>query len=200
MRLYKKGHRLKVIRLPKDDKQLIARAIEHDRAAQRELFERFAPKMLGVCRRYISDLHHAEDVMLTGFFRVFHHLEQFRGDGSFEGWIRRIMVRESISFLRKNKDRDSEYDEAALKNISGENNAAVADLEAEHLQELIDGLPRGYRMVFVLSAIEGYTHSEIADLLQISEGTSKSQLYKARKMLQDRLELQRKRYYGTEEY
>ena len=187
MRLYKKGHRLKVIRLPKDDKQLIARAIEHDRAAQRELFERFAPKMLGVCRRYISDLHHAEDVMLTGFFRVFHHLEQFRGDGSFEGWIRRVFINSSIEHFRKKSLQLSKVSDKEENTIEDTDISALDNLAEKDIINLIQQLSPGYRTVFNLYVVEGYSHREIGEKLGISEGTSKSQLARARSILQKKV-------------
>jgi len=92
---------LKVIKLYQNNDALIKKAANNNREAQQALFEMYAPKMLSVCRYYITDLHFAEDVMLHGFFKVFTHLKSFKNEGSFEGWIRRIMVRESISFLRK---------------------------------------------------------------------------------------------------
>lgn len=163
------------------EKLLIQKAIEQDREAQQELFERFSPKMLGVCRQYVKDLHHAEDLMLQGFLKVFNNLQKFNYKGSFEGWIRKIMVNTCISYLRKKNslalfEDDFIFTDAATENLE---NTTVQDL-----QKLIDALPDGYKMVFNLYAIEGYKHSEIAAQLEISESTSKSQLFKARKMLQ----------------
>ena len=143
--------------------------------------------MLGVCRQYIKDLHFAEDVMINGFVKVFNHLSSYQHKGSFEGWIRTIMVRESISYLRKRQF--VVYDDDAVK-VNGEvSNSSDGLLDVEYVQHLIDGLPEGYKAVFLLYAIEGYGHKEIAELLEISEGTSKSQLFKARKMLQENLNL-----------
>ena len=143
--------------------------------------------MLGVCRQYIKDLHFAEDVMINGFVKVFNHLDSYRHKGSFEGWIRTIMVRESISYLRKRQF--VVYDDEAMevnREVSTSNDGL---LDVEYVQHLIDELPEGYKAVFLLYAIEGYGHKEIAELLEISEGTSKSQLFKARKMLQENLSL-----------
>ena len=143
--------------------------------------------MLGVCRQYIKDLHFAEDVMINGFVKVFNHLSSYRHKGSFEGWIRTIMVRESISYLRKRQF--VVYDDEAVE-VNGE--VSTPDdglLDVEYVQHLIDQLPEGYKAVFLLYTIEGYGHKEIAELLEISEGTSKSQLFKARKMLQENLSL-----------
>lgn len=186
---------MKLISLHKNYNKLIAKAAKGNRSAQQELFELFAPKMMGVCRKYMKNNDLAEEVMLTGFLKVFTNLETFKDLGSFEGWIRRIMVNESISQLRKDKKLRFE-DESALD--TKEHAAYIDDsLEVEEIQKLIDTLPDGYKTVFVLYVIEGHKHSEIAELLQISEGTSKSQLSKARKMLQTRLTQQNKISYGT---
>lgn len=186
---------LKVIQLHKNESALIKSAIKNNREAQHVLYELFAPKMLSVCRYYIKDLQHAEEAMLNGFFKVFSNLSSFRAEGSFEGWIRRIMVRESISFLRQQKQVEFPVEEVDFKNDYS--NHINTDIEVAQIQQLIDGLPVGYKMVFVMYAIEGYKHHEIADMLGITEGTSKSQLYKARKMLQERLqELEKTTSYG----
>ena len=186
---------MKVIPLFKNRSALVARAMKQDRKAQQELFEKFSPKMLGVCRMYIKDLHHAEDVMLGAFFKAFSHLSDFQDKGSFEGWLRRIMIRESISFLRTQKKL--EFTEELIMENADSFNEVESNMEVEHIQQLIDGLPEGYRMVFVMYAIEGYKHREIAELLKIDEGTSKSQLFKARKLLQEQLKTFKKTNYAT---
>ncbi len=176
---------LKVIPLYNNEKQLIKKATQQNREAQRQLFEKHSPKMLSVCRQYINDIQFAEEVMLGGFLKVFTHLESFKGEGSFEGWIRRIMVRECISFLRKQKKKELFTDE--MEAFEESVNDIDSDIELEHIQRLIDDLPEGYRMVFVMYAVEGYKHQEIAEMLQISVNTSKTQLFKARKMLQKKV-------------
>lgn len=186
---------MKIISLFKEESHLISRAAKNSREAQQELYEKYSGKMLSVCRLYIKDLHHAEDVMLTGFFKVFTHLKDFKNEGSFEGWVRRIMIRESITFLRKQnklefRDEMIEMDGSNFNNIN-------SNLEVSEIQKMIDSLPEGYRVIFVMFAIEGYKHSEIAETLNISEGTSKSQLFKARKMLQQKLMEQNTTGYGT---
>lgn len=125
--------------------------------------------MLSVCRYYIKDLQHAEEAMLNGFFKVFTNIKNFKNEGSFEGWVRRIMVRESISFLRQQKNIEFAIEDVDIKQDYSNN--INTEIEVEHLQKLIDKLPEGYRMVFVMYAIEGYKHSEIAALLNINEGT-----------------------------
>ncbi|GLU42558.1 RNA polymerase sigma factor [Allomuricauda sp. NBRC 101325] len=178
---------MKIIALNNNEKQLIKRSIKGDQQAQKLLYEKFAPKMLGVCRQYVKDLHYAEDVMVMGFIKVFNNLSSFGFKGSFEGWIRTIMVRESISHLRKKQF--VVYDEDAMDVHQELPTHQEALLDVEYVQYLIDGLPEGYKAVFLLYAIEGYGHKEIAEMLDISEGTSKSQLFKARKMLQESLTL-----------
>jgi len=139
--------------------------------------------MLGLCFRYVSDEMIAEDVMIEGFVRVFNKIDQFNEDGSFEGWIRRIMVNEALGYLRKQKNNPESAMSDEANNIA---DYALADqnLNAEELLNLIANLPMGYRTVFNLYAIEGYSHSEIAEMMGITESTSKSQLHRARALLQ----------------
>ena len=186
---------LKVIQLHKNESVLIKKAIKKNREAQHVLFEMHAPKMLSVCRYYIKDVQQAEEAMLNGFFKVFTNLKSFKNEGSFEGWIRRIMVRESISFLRQQKKMEFptevvEFDKSTSNNIK-------TNIEVAEIQQLVDNMPEGYRVVFVMYAIEGYKHHEIAEILNISQGTSKSQLFKARKMLQEKIKELNKLSYGT---
>jgi RNA polymerase sigma-70 factor (ECF subfamily) len=172
---------LKIIPLHNQTNQLIADAIKQKREAQQELFALYSPKMLGVCRQYVKDLHHAEDLMLSGFLKVFTNLSKFKNEGSFEGWIRRIMVNTCISYLRK-KNPVQLSDEEYVFNKQATD--SLEDTELQDIQKLIDALPTGYKMVFNLYAVEGYKHAEIAKELNITESTSKSQLFKARKWLQ----------------
>lgn len=181
---------VKVISFYSNEKQLIKRAAKGNQLAQKTIYERFSPKMLSVCRQYIKDVHYAEDVMIHSFVKVFNNLNAFEHRGSFEGWIRRIMIRESITHLRKKQF--VVYDDEMVENGSQLNDTVFETFNAEHIQQLIDDLPEGYKMVFVLYAVEGYKHQEIAEMLNISEGTSKSQLSKARKLLQHKLQLERK--------
>lgn len=151
--------------------------------------------MLGVCRQYIKDVHFAEDVMVKGFLKMFNKLENFKFEGSFEGWLRRIMIRESISYLRK--QQFVVYDDEVYEKNQSEEISQSTDLDTEHIQQLIDALPQGYNMVFVLYTLEGYKHQEIAEMLSISESTSKTQLLKARKLLQNQLRRQNIIGYGN---
>jgi len=186
---------LKVIQLYKNEAQLIKKAAKNHRDAQHALYEMHAPKMLSVCRYYIKDVHQAEDVMLNGFFKVFTQLKSFKSEGSFEGWIRRIMIRESISFLRKKKRLEFSVEDIGVYEEA--DNYVNTELDVDEIQQLIDKLPEGYRMVFNMYAIEGYKHSEIAEMLNVTESTSKSQLFKARKLLQQQIKQLNKASNGT---
>lgn len=151
--------------------------------AQRFLFEKHSPKMLGVCQRYIKDTSEAEDVMVGGFVKVFSKIRQFKGEGSLEGWIRRIMINEALIYLRKHRHM---YLEVDIQDIEHEPEYALLEnnLEAEDVLDIVQKLPEGYRTVFNLFAVEGYSHKEIAEILGINVNTSKSQLSRARKLLQ----------------
>lgn len=191
---------MKVIQLHNSDNyrnesKLIQRAAKNNREAQHVLYELHAPKMLSVCRYYIKDVQQAEEVMLNGFFKVFKYLKTFKNEGSFEGWVRRIMVREAISYLRLKKNIEFAAEDEYLEHDYTNN--IKSNIEVAEIQQLIDSLPEGYKMVFVMYAIEGYKHSEIAELLGISEGTSKSQLFKARQMLQKKIKELNNNSYGT---
>lgn len=177
--------KLKIIQFYNNEKQLIKKAAKQNREAQKLLYEKHAPLMLSVCRRYVKDLQHAEEVMLNGFLKVFTNLKTYAFEGSFEGWVRKIMVNEAINFLKRNKNIFLVEDKDVVHDSSWNN--IYEQISVDQIQELIDGLPNGYRMVFVLYAIEGYKHQEIANMLSISESTSKSQLFKARKLLQQKI-------------
>ena len=180
---------MKVIPFYSNEKQLIKRAQTGQRAAQHAIYNRYAAKMLSVCRQYIKDIHFAEDVMVDAFVKVFKNLEGFEHRGSFEGWIRKIMIRESISHLRKRQF--VVFDDEMVSEKGGDAMLEASILDTEYIQAMIDQLPEGYKMVFVLYAVEGYKHHEIAEMLSITEGTSKSQLFKARKLLQEKLKLKK---------
>ncbi|MDB5240271.1 MAG: polymerase subunit sigma-70 [Spirosoma sp.] len=163
--------------------QLIAALKRGEGRAHKIMYDRLAGKMLAVCTRYCANRADAEEVMLDGFMQVFEKIGQFREEGSFEGWVRRVMVTESLMFLRKNKQLRQEI---PMDEVLVEPNYEWADtsLNESDLLRLVNQLPDGYRTVFNLYALEGYAHAEIAEMLGISEGTSKSQLSRARAMLQ----------------
>ncbi len=186
---------MKVIDLHQQEKQTIALALDNNRQAQHLIYQQYASKMLSVCRQYIKDLHAAEDVMITAFMKVFTHLKNFEHKGSFEGWIRRIMVNECISFLRAQKKISFMEDEKFTPETINE---IDSQFTVEEIQFLIDALPDGYKMIFNLYAIEGYKHHEIATMLNISEGTSKSQLSHARRILQENIHHLKSNQNGTQ--
>jgi RNA polymerase sigma factor (sigma-70 family) len=150
---------------------------------QKEVFERYSPKMYALCLRYVKETAAAEDVMIVGFMKVFERIHQFKGNGSFAGWIRRIMVNECLMYLEKEKNL---YKEIGLEGIlpAPVTVAPTDNFAVEDLMKLINSLPLGYKTVFNLYALEGYSHQEIAHQLNISENTSKSQLSRARMHLQ----------------
>lgn len=164
-----------------DVNKLLPKLKKQDRVAQKELYEFYSPKMLSVCRSYIPDVHYAEDVMIKAFFKVFKSIDSYKSEGSFEGWIRRIMVNESLTFLRLNKsliylEEDKFSDEPV------ENEEDFTGIDA---QELLDLLPEGYRAVFNLFVLEECSHKEIAKMLNITETTSKTQFFRAKKKLKE---------------
>ncbi|WP_262902509.1 RNA polymerase sigma factor [Lutimonas saemankumensis] len=147
------------------------------------LYEKYSPKMLSLCAYYIKDLQKSEEVMLSGFLKVFTKLHQYSQKGSFEGWVRKIMVYECISYLRK-KNTLLFTDEIEFYESVVENEIELK-IAIEDLQIFINKLPEGCKIIFNMYVIEGYKHTEIADMLNISVGTCKTQLHRARKALQD---------------
>lgn len=171
----------KIISIHQTDIELIAYCLENNRQAQKSLYDKYASKMLSVCRRYIKDIQYAEDIMVTAFVKAFKSLNKFENKGSFEGWLRRIMVNESLSFLRTQKDN---YIFEINENDQYEDAVAELNLDMKQWQSLIDELPNGYKMVFNLFVFESFKHHEIAEQLNISINTSKSQLAHAKRILQ----------------
>ncbi|MCU0323326.1 MAG: sigma-70 family RNA polymerase sigma factor [Chitinophagaceae bacterium] len=166
--------------------ELIKGCIRQDIACQRMLFEQLAGKMFTVCLRYANDYMEAEDMLQDGFVRVFNNLHQFKFEGSFEGWVRRVIVNCSLKHLQKKRIQFTELKESYF-DTHHIDSYAYSNLGEEELLKLISQLPDGYRIVFNLNIIEGYTHDEIAKLLNIQPSTSRSQLVKARKMLQSQI-------------
>lgn len=171
-----------------NDETLIKKCVSGDPRAQRMLFDKFAPKMLGVCLRYAPNIEIAQDVLQDGFIKVFGKLSEFKMDGSFEGWIRRIMVNTSLDEIRRNKKRQNDVDMSAVEYMVEDKSYILESLQAEDLLKMVQKLPIGYRTVFNLYAIEGYSHKEIAEQLDISENTSKSQYSRAKMQLREMIE------------
>ena len=151
---------------------------------QRELYERYASKMYGVCLRYAGNAQEAEDILQEGFIKVFNKIGSYRGEGSFEGWIRRIFVNTAIEHYRKKiyLQPITEYEEDT---VEGKYLTVLDSLAEKDIIQLVQQLSPGYRTVFNMYVVEGYTHKQIAESLGISEGTSKSQLSRAKLILQD---------------
>lgn len=172
------------------DSDLIKGSIDGNRHIQELLYKKFSGKMYGVCLRYAGNESDANDIMQDGFIKVFNNLEKFRGDGSFEGWIRRIIVNTSIEHFRRKK-KTFNITETQENYIEDTSLDALDVLATKDLMHIINELPPGYKMVFNMHIIEGYSHKEIADTLGITEGTSKSQLARAkgvlRKIIEDRV-------------
>ncbi len=188
---------MKVIQLFTNEKKLLEKAAAGDRKAQKHLYEKHAPKMLSICRQYLSPVEAAEDAMIHGFFKAFTKLETYSHEGSFEGWLRQIMVRGCIDSLRK-KDPFKFKDEINEDRVGAdcdEDNDESEQIPMDALQECIDNLPDGYKSIFIMYAIDGFKHREIAELLSISENTSKSQFRKARLELQEQItQIKKKRH------
>lgn len=166
--------------------EIIEGCLKGDRRAQQHLYDQYCGRFLAICLRYIKDRDLAEDVMIEGFMRIFDKLPQYEEKGSFEGWMKKVMVREALMALRKNKNLMLEValeDHEDFRGVHYE----FRDLEVEELMGMIQDLPLGYRTVFNLYAIEGYAHAEIGELLGITENTSKSQLSRARNLLKQKL-------------
>ncbi|MEN0054370.1 MAG: sigma-70 family RNA polymerase sigma factor [Mucilaginibacter sp.] len=176
--------------------QLIDRCKGGERKAQGLLYKQFAAKMLGVCTRYAIDKVEAEDMLQNGFIKVFQKIADYRGEGSFEGWIRRIMVHSSIEYYRKHHKMLQVVSTDETAHEPSVDQVAIANLDARVLLGLIQQLSPGYRIVFNLYAIEGYSHKEIAAMTGISEGASKSQLSRARSILKEQIAKMEGKSYG----
>ena len=173
------------------DRELIERCLENDPRAQEFLYKRFSRRMYGVCLRFARNTMEADDILQEGFIKVFSFLKDFRHDGSLEGWIRRTIVNTAINNYNS---KQNEWSETSIDLAESHHSVAEEILDkisTADLLKLIHELPEGYRLVFNLYVIEGYNHKEIAEMLNISENTSKSQLSRARMALQQRL-IQRK--------
>ncbi len=168
------------------DKTLIHKCMKNDSDAQELLYRNYASKMYGVCLRFTKNKMDADDTLQDGFIKVFNSLRNYKYEGSFEGWIRRIMINTAINHYKKSLHHYNEIDVDDIQ-INNNDESALDRLSAIDLLKLIKTLPDGYRMVFNLYAIEGYNHIEVGKMLGISKNTSKSQLSRARKFLQDKI-------------
>ena len=172
-----------------DEKKIIKQCIAGNHSAQKVLYHHFSKKLYGICLRYAPNPEDAQDILQDGFLKIYSKLETFKHQGSFEGWLRRIISNTAIEHYRKKvdlKDIEDIESSAAFSIIDDQN------LEVQDILEIIQQMPNGYRMVFNMYGIEGYSHAEIAAKLNISEGTSKSQLARARAHIQKKLEQKNK--------
>lgn len=171
-----------------EGQQLIDECKKGNRLAQKELYDKYARKMMGVCLRYVSDRETARDLLQDGFVKVFTSLDTYTGSGVFDAWIRKIFVNGALEYLRRGDvlREASDWDSIAepVKSFSV---SAVSELSAAELMKLVQELPAGFRAVFNLFAIEGYSHREIAEMMNITESTSRSQYTRARQLLQKRV-------------
>jgi RNA polymerase sigma-70 factor (ECF subfamily) len=173
-----------------DEKQLIAGCKEGKAWAQKEIFERYASVMLSVCVRYVTDRETAKDLLQEGFIKLYTKIDTYSGAGSFEGWIRRIFVTTALEYLRQKNALNQSVNIEDYSNLIADTEPTILEkISANDLMECIAGLPDGYRTVFNLYAIEGYTHAEIGDMLAINESTSRSQFMRARNILQKNVQI-----------
>ena len=169
------------------EEQLIEGCRKGDRRAQKELYDTYARKMLGVCLRYVDDRETARDLLQDGFVKVFSNLDAYSGSGSFEGWMRKIFVNCALEYYRKSDVLREADDLEATAELVTPNPSAIADIYAKELMQIVHELPAGFRSVFNLFAIEGYSHKEISEMLHITESTSRSQYTRAKQLLQRRI-------------
>lgn len=174
------------------DQELIQRCIDGDRVHQKVLFDKYSRKMMTLCLRYSRNQHEAEDFLQDGFIKVFRSLKQYNHKGSFEGWIRRIMVNTALSKVSRKSFKAENNNIEEYEHVEATNPEVISSMSVDEILKVISKLPEGYRLVFNLFAIEGYSHKEIAAMLNIEEGTSRSQLAKARKSLQKEIENMKK--------
>jgi RNA polymerase sigma-70 factor (ECF subfamily) len=169
------------------DHKLIDSCMKGDRAAQKVLYDRLAPRMFPLCIRYVSDRDLAEDVLQDGFVTLFTKLHEYKGEGSFDGWARRIFVTTALMNLRKKDALKMSDDLEAAKGLRAETSSQLQNLGYKELMAMITELPPGFRTVFNMYVIEGYSHKEIGEALGISETTSRTQLSRARIWLQNKI-------------
>ncbi len=167
------------------EEQMLVGSIKNNASAQEAFYNKFSPKMLGVCYRFAKNREDAEDMLQEGFIKIFTQLHQYRNEGALEGWIRRIVVHTCINVLKKNKKFAESVDIIHANSIHVKEDMIPSIMQAKQVVECIRMLPMGYKTVLNLYAIEGYSHKEIASMLDIEESTSRSQYTRAKAMLED---------------
>ncbi|HKR05629.1 MAG TPA: sigma-70 family RNA polymerase sigma factor [Bacteroidia bacterium] len=173
------------------DEQLLRGCKEKNLSAQKQFYDRFAKKMMGVCLRYADSAAEAQDILQDGFIKVFERIESYKATGSLEGWIKRIMVNTALDNFRRRKQERNNIELDVNDAYHNSYEEAQDNISAKELLGLIQKLPAGYRTVFNLFAIEGYSHKEISELLGIHESTSKSQYSRAKMHLQKTIQLEK---------
>lgn len=166
------------------EKQLIEGCRKGERLAQKELYDTYSRKMMGVCLRYVNDRETARDLLQDGFVKVFTGMDSYTGLGSFEGWLRKIFVNCALEYLRKSDVLREAADLDNSAELVNPDSSVISEMSAAELMELVQQLPAGFRTVFNLFAIEGYSHKEIGEMLDITESTSRSQFTRAKQLLQ----------------
>lgn len=180
-----------------DDYDIIRGCLQNKTAMQKMLYDKYAAKMYGIALRYARTQDDAKDILQDGFVKVFQNLHKFKGTGAFEGWLRRIFVNTAIEHYRR-KNNTFEIQPSHEEQLIHEEGSALEKLAANEILLLVKELPNGYRTVFNLFAIEGYSHKEIAEMMNISEGTSKSQYARAKALLQEKIKNHEKNKHGME--
>jgi RNA polymerase sigma-70 factor (ECF subfamily) len=172
-----------------DQQLLIAGCKRKDTWARKKLYELYAPAMLGICVRYVSEKETARDILQEGFIKVFSKIESYSGAGSFEGWMKRIFITSALEYLRSAKAFKANRHLDDCEEITDTVDASIVEkLSADEIIQCINELPAGFKTVFNLYAIEGYSHAEIAQMLNIKEGSSRSQFARARQILQTKIQ------------
>jgi len=175
-----------------DERALVNGCRQKDRASQRKLYELFARKLFAVCLRYTKDRDDAEDVLQESFVKAFQHIDSFRFECPLEAWLKRIVINTALKHIRKQQPWQNQTDVEEVAHALPQSENTLSDLNYQQLLKMVQELPPGCQTVFNLYAIEGYTHPEIAELLDISEGTSKSQYARARGLLQQKIQNERR--------
>ena len=170
-----------------EEAKLIEECIKGSRKAQKELYDKYNALFFSLCLLYTHTREEAEDILIMGFMEIFESLPNYKQEGSFEGWMKKILIHKAIDYFRANKKYQVNVDIEEVETEGSIINTVVQDMDAKYILKQIQAMPDGYQQVFNLYAIEGYKHIEIAKLLNISESTSKSQYSKAKKWLQQKL-------------
>jgi RNA polymerase sigma-70 factor (ECF subfamily) len=172
-----------------DEQELISGCKRKDTGARKKLYELYAPAMLGICVRYVAEKETARDILHEGFIKVFTKIDSYSGAGSFEGWIRRIFVTSALEYIRSEKAFSGTVSLDYCDEKGGNGDTYIVEkLSADEIVQCINELPAGFKTIFNLYAVEGYSHAEIAEMLHIQEASSRSQFSRARQLLQTKIQ------------